>query len=111
VTDRDGAQIASYAQGTSSTEHKRRTQSCKEVIAQSQNLLPGRVCDSNSQCKSQKCKMGPDWGSCEGIQTDSNCHSHADCQEGNYCYNLNYWPYQSRCAAYLNERMECTENA
>lgn len=47
-TDRDGAQVASYAKDRSSTEHKRQVQSCKEVISQSQNLLPGRVCDKSS---------------------------------------------------------------
>jgi hypothetical protein len=47
-TDRDGAQVASYAKDRSSTEHKRQVQSCKEVISQSQNLLPGRVCDMSS---------------------------------------------------------------
>ena len=54
----------------SAVRSKKKKAKCKEVIGMSQNLLPGRICDMSSQCRSLNCY---DKKKCKGTSVDKNC--------------------------------------
>lgn len=82
---------------TSAIKSKKKTAKCKEVIGMSQNLLPGRKCDSSNQCRSHTCYEKE---VCKGTAVDKNCQTHEDCEPNNYCRGLDYWPFMTVCSEY-----------
>ena len=52
------------------------------------NLLPGDVCESNEQCKSNLC----DSSRCKGFDKDEYCYHHSMCDVGYFCLDKKCTP-------------------
>eukprot|EP00347_Sterkiella_histriomuscorum_P013616 403364037 len=91
---------------TSIVRTKKTTAYCANVGSFMQDLRPGRKCKSDNQCKSKNCNEGQ----CRGLEQNSFCHIHDDCQAGLYCRNSINWPFESKCSAQKGQYENCAND-
>eukprot|EP00347_Sterkiella_histriomuscorum_P000911 403374054 len=86
--------------------YKKRTLGyCKEVQYVTNRMQNnGRTCSDSSQCFSKRCVSGI----CTGLDVNSQCTSHGDCQPGYYCNQSPSWPFSSICTRLKVSGNNCT---
>ena len=67
------------------------------------DLLPGRTCNSSSQCTSMNCQGD----TCVGRIVAKSCNSHADCGNKNYCSKSTNPPFLSTCKSMITAYQPC----
>lgn len=95
-----------YGTPKDSELYKRKTRGyCRESLSMKKMLLGGRNCTDSTQCLSMECDI--EVGKCRGRAEGFSCSSHADCDKGMFCQQLEAYPYLSQCKKLRTPYDEC----